>query len=149
MESRFPSALDDFLFDLRGYLVLENAVAPDLLSALNTSFDGFPPIPREGWWGNAQRRDYTDETGFELHNCVEVGEPFEQLIDHPSWINHIRRYCGEEDSYVQGLFIDECIASIRTSGGITQYTQVGIAVRCEESISMSMACFGVGSVISS
>ncbi|MCX6380346.1 MAG: phytanoyl-CoA dioxygenase family protein [Armatimonadetes bacterium] len=117
MESRFPSALDDFLFDLRGYLVLENAVAPDLLSALNTSFDGFPPIPREGWWGNAQRRDYTDETGFELHNCVEVGEPFEQLIDHPSWINHIRRYCGEEDSYVQGLFIDECVASIRTSGG--------------------------------
>jgi Phytanoyl-CoA dioxygenase (PhyH) len=30
---------------------------------------------------------------------------------------HLRRYCGEQDSYVEGLFIDECIASIRRSGG--------------------------------
>jgi hypothetical protein len=39
------------------------------------------------------------------------------MIDYPGWINYVRRYCGEADSYVQGLFIDECIASIRTSGG--------------------------------
>ncbi|HEY6737619.1 MAG TPA: phytanoyl-CoA dioxygenase family protein [Actinopolymorphaceae bacterium] len=112
-----PTALDDFLFDLRGYLVLENAVEPELVAALNEAFDNFPDLAPGEWWGNAQRRDYTDETGFELHNCVEAGEPFERLIDHPSWIELVRHYCGEEEAYTRGLFIDECIASIRTSGG--------------------------------
>lgn len=117
MEPRNPTPLDDFMFDLNGYLILQNAVEPDLLDALNDAFDNFPPLKQGEWWGNAQRRDYTGETGFELHNCVEVGEPFERLIDHPSWINYVRHYAGEEDSYVEGLFIDECIASIRRSGG--------------------------------
>ena len=49
----------------------------------------------------------TGTTGYELHNCVDAGEPFERLIDHPSWIEHVRHYCGEERSYVEGLFIDE------------------------------------------
>jgi ectoine hydroxylase-related dioxygenase (phytanoyl-CoA dioxygenase family) len=115
--SRQPSALDDYLFDLRGYIIIENAVDSDLLTRLNTTFDNFPDIEPGQWWGNAQRRDYTKETGFELHNCVEAAPVFEELIDHPSWINHVRHWCGEEQSYVQGLFIDECIASIRRSGG--------------------------------
>ena len=117
MESSTPTPHDDFFFDLRGYIILKNAVAPDLLDELNGAFDNFPPLESGEWWGNAQRRDYTEDTGFELHNCVESGEPFEKLIDHPSWVNHLRRYCGEQDSYVEGLFIDECIASIRYSGG--------------------------------
>lgn len=117
MEPKTPTALDDFLFDLRGYLILKGAVAPELIDALNQSFDTFPPLENGEWWGNAQRRDYTKDTGYELHNCVEAGVPFEQLIDHPGWIKYVQRYCGEEDSYIQGIFIDECIASIRRSGG--------------------------------
>ena len=117
MDPRTPTPLDDYLFDLRGFLILKGAVAPDLLRRLNDAFDRFPKLDVGQWWGNAQRRDYTDTTGFELHNVVECGEPFEELIDHPSWVEYLRHYCGEEDSYVQGLFIDEAIASIRTSGG--------------------------------
>ena len=117
MEPRTPTPLDDFLFDLNGYLILQNAVEPDLVDDLNRAFDDFPPLERFEWWGNAQRHDYTGETGFELHNAVEAGEPFERLIDHPGWIEYVRRYCGEKDSYVDGLFIDESIASIRRSGG--------------------------------
>jgi ectoine hydroxylase-related dioxygenase (phytanoyl-CoA dioxygenase family) len=117
MEARVPSALDDFLFDLNGYLVLKNAVDKDLLARLNAAFDDFPPLEYGEWWGNAMRRDYNGATGYELHNCVEAGAPFEELIDHPGWINYLRHYCGEENSYVTGLFIDECIASIRRSGG--------------------------------
>ncbi|HET9221135.1 MAG TPA: phytanoyl-CoA dioxygenase family protein [Roseiflexaceae bacterium] len=117
MQSRTPTALDDFFFDLRGYLVLEQAVEPALLEALNAAIDRIPPLEVGHWYGNAQRRDYTSDTGFELHNCVEAGAPFEQLIDHPSYIDYLRHYCGEEDSYVAGLFIDECIVSIRRSGG--------------------------------
>jgi ectoine hydroxylase-related dioxygenase (phytanoyl-CoA dioxygenase family) len=112
-----PSALDDYMFDLNGYLVLKNAVEPELLTRLNDAFDRFPKIEVGEWHGNAQRRDYTRETGFELHNVVECGGAFEELIDHPGWIEYVRHYCGEEESYVAGLFIDECIASIRRSGG--------------------------------
>ncbi|MCE9616581.1 MAG: phytanoyl-CoA dioxygenase family protein [Lentisphaerae bacterium] len=114
---REPSALDDFLFDLRGFLVLENTVSPKLLADLNHVFDTFPKLEYGQWWRNCHRRDYTQHTGFELHNCVEAGAPFEEMIDHPSWIKLVQRYCGDDQSYTQGLFIDECIASIRRSGG--------------------------------
>jgi ectoine hydroxylase-related dioxygenase (phytanoyl-CoA dioxygenase family) len=117
MPAREPTPLDDFLFDLRGYLVLEQAVEPELLDELNRAIDAFPALEYGEWWGNAQRRDYTGSTGFELHNCVEAGAPFEALIDHPGWISHLRRYCGEQGSYVEGLFIDECMVSVRRSGG--------------------------------
>lgn len=117
METRQPTPLDDFLFDLRGYLVLRNAVQPDLVDRLNRAIDAIPTLDVGEWLGNAQRRDYTKDTGLELHNCVELGGPFEELIDHPSYINLLKHYCGEEDSYVEGLFIDECIVSVRGPSG--------------------------------
>lgn len=117
--ARQPSDLDDYLFDLRGYLILRNAIEPELITRLNEAFDGFPAeLDPWGWWGNVQRSDDGDNAkGYELQNIVEAGPPFEALIDHPSWIAYMRRYAGEVDSYVEGLFIDECFASIRRSGG--------------------------------
>lgn len=118
MSERTPSALDDFLFDLNGFLILEKAVDKELLDRLNGEFDNFPrTIARGEWYGGAQRRDYTGETGFELHQAVTAGKPFEELVDHPSWFGLVSHYAGEEDSYARGVFIDETIASIRTSGG--------------------------------
>lgn len=113
-----PTPLDDFLFDLNGFLILKNALKPELVADLNAEFDKFPHDLQMGeWYCGAQRRDYNPDTGLELHNCIEIGEPFQKLIDHPSWIGLVRHFCGEEKSYVEGLFIDESIASIRTSGG--------------------------------
>jgi hypothetical protein len=109
--------LQDFLFDLRGYTIIENAIDKTLLSDLNRAFDGFPDLEFGQWWGNAQRLDNNGHAGLELQNIVEAGKPFEALIDHPSWIERLRRYCGEDGTYVQGLFIDECFASIRRNGG--------------------------------
>jgi hypothetical protein len=115
---RTPTALEDYLFDIRGYLTLESALEPELLDELNAEFDQFPrDLPMGAWYKGAQRRDYNPATGMELHHCLEIGGPFEKLIDHPSWIEYVRHYCGEEKSYVEGLFIDECMASIRESGG--------------------------------
>jgi hypothetical protein len=109
--------IDDYLFDLNGYQILRNAIDQDLLTSLNKAFDGFPDLQFGDWWGNCQRLDNNGQTGLELQNIVEGGKPFETLIDHPSWINRLRRYCGEEGTYVEGLFIDECFASIRRTGG--------------------------------
>jgi ectoine hydroxylase-related dioxygenase (phytanoyl-CoA dioxygenase family) len=110
-------SIDDYLFDLRGYLVLKNAVEPELLGELNAAFDAFPDLPYQGWWGNVHRLDNNGYTGVELQNIVEAGGPFETLIDHPSWYERLLHYCGEYESYVEGLFIDECFASIRRQGG--------------------------------
>ncbi|HEY8356547.1 MAG TPA: phytanoyl-CoA dioxygenase family protein [Ramlibacter sp.] len=109
--------LNDFLFDLRGYLILENAIDAKLLGDLNDSFDNFPDLEFGEWWGNTQRLDNNGHAGLELQNIVEAGKPFETLIDHPSWVNRLRRYCGEDGTYVEGLYIDECFASVRRSGG--------------------------------
>lgn len=115
MASKFD--LQDYLFDLRGYLVLEQALAPGLLADLNRAFDSFPALERGDWWGNVQRLDNNGRSGAELQNIVEGGKPFETLIDNPAWIERVRQYCGEAGTYVEGLFIDECFASIRRSGG--------------------------------
>ena len=118
MRSDAPTALDEFLFDLNGFLVLEDAVDEPLLQALDGEFDAFPrDLERGGWYRGGQRRDYTSETGFELHQAVAAGDAFEELIDHPSWIGHVRHFAGEHDSYVEGIALDETIASIRSSGG--------------------------------
>ena len=110
--------LDDYNFDLRGYLVLRGVLSPTQLVELNAAFDRFPEMPTGEWLGNAQRRDYNAQTGFELHNCLDCDDPtFDQLIDHPGWIHHVRHYAGEEGTYVQGVTIDECLASVRYSGG--------------------------------
>jgi hypothetical protein len=115
---RTPTPFEDYLFDLQGYLVLRNAIEPELVDELNAEFDQFPrDLPLGGWHKGAQRRDYHAETGMELHHCIEIGGPFETLIDHPSWLAYVQKYCGEQGTYVQGLFIDECLTSQRNSGG--------------------------------
>jgi hypothetical protein len=107
----------DYLFDLRGYLILKQAVDPQHIADLNAALDMFPELEWGQWHGNVQRFDNNGHAGCELQNIVEGGESFERMIDHPSWIGLLRRYCGEMNSYVEGLYIDECFASIRRTGG--------------------------------
>jgi len=109
--------MQDYLFDLRGYIILENAISADLIERLNRAIDPFLDMLYMEWRGNVQRFDNNGDAGIELQNIVEGGAPFEELIDHPSWAERLLRYCGEKDSYVEGLFIDECFASIRRRGG--------------------------------
>jgi hypothetical protein len=107
----------DYFFDLNGYLILEGAIDPDHLARLNTALDEFPALEFGHWHGNVQRLDNNGMAGMELQNIVEAGEPFEELIDHPSWVERVHRYCGEKGCFYDGLFIDECFATIRRDGG--------------------------------
>ena len=43
MELRNPTPLDDFLFD-HGYVVIKNAIEPELLVELNRAIDEIPPL---------------------------------------------------------------------------------------------------------
>ena len=113
-----PTELEDFEFDRCGYLVVSGALDPSEVRRLNEAYDRFPLLANGEWVGNAQRRDYTKDTGFELHNVLDCDDrAFEFLIDHPSWVGHVRQYAGEEGTYVEGVSIDENIATIRQAGG--------------------------------
>ena len=104
--------LDDYFFDLRGYFALEQAISPEMVAAINAAIDAFPPLEPGEWHGHVQRQAHVAQRGINYQNIVEGGSVFEELIDHASWIDYVRRYVGAID----GLFIDEAFFNIRGPG---------------------------------
>jgi ectoine hydroxylase-related dioxygenase (phytanoyl-CoA dioxygenase family) len=106
-----PTALDDYLFDLRGYVVVEDALSDDTVTALNDAVDDVLPLEPGEWHGHVQRRPETGavDGSFELQQIYEL-EPFDRLIDHPSWIEYLRRFVSNQDDFDTNhgpLYIDE------------------------------------------
>jgi hypothetical protein len=108
-----PTEMEDYLFDLRGFLVLRNAVTPEHIDEMNTLVDGMLPVEPDEWKGHIHCHRSEDLASITFRQVFEAGEPFERLIDQPSWINHIRRYVGGDD----GLFIDQGWYNLRGPGG--------------------------------
>ncbi len=118
-------ALQDYLFDLQGYLVLENALSQWELEQMNNwidthweyvetpwdESDSDARIPR--WIGNIETHTYNIENGVNFQNIIEGGAVFERLIDHPAWIAPVRKYIHE----VNGLSIHENFLNVRGPGG--------------------------------
>jgi len=52
------------------------------------------------------------DDGWNLQHIYEGGEPFERLLDHPSWYGHVTHYLGKASPFVFELFIN-----IRGPGG--------------------------------
>jgi len=109
-----PTALEEYLFDLRGYLCLKNAIDRDHVEKLNGLLDTYLDLEPGAWRGWVYRHAERGPTRH-LHNLFEIGEPFEQLIDHSSWLAHLNRFIGND-----GLFIDESFADIRSQGAATR-----------------------------
>lgn len=117
--SNMPTDLDIYLFDLRGYLVLPNALTSTEVAELNAGLDAIPPLARGEWYGYVQAHQYGTTDGLNLQQIYEAGEPFEKLIDHPSWFEKIKYFVGGEGTfdYHHGpLFIDENFANFRGPG---------------------------------
>jgi phytanoyl-CoA dioxygenase PhyH len=112
--------LDIYLFDLRGYLLIEKALSPDEVAELNAGIDALLPLKRGEWVGYVHGHAYSDNDGLNLQQIYEGGEPFERLIDHPSWIDKVKHFVGGEgtfDHHPSPLFIDENFANLRGPGG--------------------------------
>jgi ectoine hydroxylase-related dioxygenase (phytanoyl-CoA dioxygenase family) len=112
--------LEIYLFDLRGYLVIEQALDPSEVAALNAGIDAILPLKRGEWAGYVHGHAFSDNDGINLQQIYEGGEPFERLIDHPSWIDKVKHFVGGEgtfDYHPSPLFIDENFANIRGKGG--------------------------------
>ena len=76
--------VEDYLFDLRGYLVLEGALSADEVASINEAVGAMPPLEPGEWYGHVHRQDHHPNRGINLQNIIEGGKPFEDLIDHPS-----------------------------------------------------------------
>ena len=110
---------DIFFFDLRGYLHLEQALTAPDVAELNALLDEAPPLEPGQWWGRVHAHSYRDSDGLNLQQIYEAGEPFERLIDHPSWIDRIKCFVGGEGTFDWNhgpLFIDESFANLRGPG---------------------------------
>lgn len=111
---------DDYFFDLQGFLHLEGALTKAEVKDLNDCLDVIPPLKPGEWFGYIHGHQYGDKTsGVNYQQIYEAGEPFEKLIDHPSWIDKIRRFVGGEGTfdYNHGsLFIDENHVNFREPG---------------------------------
>lgn len=114
-----PTPLETYLFDLRGYIVLRGALAPEEVRAINERLDAIPISKPGDWHGYVHAHSFGGKDGTNLQQIYEGGEPFERLIDHPSWIEKVRTFVGGENTfdYQHGpLFIDENFANLRGPG---------------------------------
>jgi hypothetical protein len=117
------SEAEEFLFDLRGYLVLKGAIASDHVAELNATLDEMidldPPLKHGEWYGAVQAHTFGGLDGVNLQQIYEAGEPWERLIDHPNWIEKVKHFVGGMDTFDANhgpLFIDENFASLRGPG---------------------------------
>lgn len=109
--------MKDYLFDLNGYLIHESAVDADHIRELNAGLDTLLPMEKGEWKGHVHLPG-----GKHMQQIYEAGEPFERLIDHPSWIEDIRHFIGSKDTKFdgfRGVFIDEAVADVRGPGAAT------------------------------
>lgn len=112
--------MEEYLFDLQGFIVLRGALSDAEITACNEVIDEMPArLGRGEWWGYVQREDHPEHRGRSYQQIYEAGEPFERLIDHPSYINYVLRFVGGQETfdYHHGpLFVDENFLTCRGPG---------------------------------
>ena len=63
-EFAVPSPLEEYLFDLQGFLLLRGALSGDEVAACNAVVDSIPrSLERRQWWGYVQREDHPEHRG--------------------------------------------------------------------------------------
>lgn len=116
------TAIERYLFDLNGFIVLRGALSPDEIAACDARLDGLQDCAPGEWRGRVQGYSYTGaHEGANLQQIYEAGPEFARLIDHPSWIDKVLECLGtaEGDTFDSNhgpCFIDENFASIRGPG---------------------------------
>lgn len=113
-----PTDMDDYLFDLQGYVVLEDALAEETVDALNDAVDEVLPLAEGEWHGGVHRPAGRTDDGVRLQQIYEL-EPWDRLIAHPSWIEYVKHFVGNQDDFdtTHGpVYIDENFFQTKSTG---------------------------------
>ena len=119
MKKKQISKIDKYLFDLNGFIVIENALNRSEVKACNKIIDKLKKLKHNEWEGYVHGHNYGGKEGLNLQQIYEGGKPFEKLIDHPSWISHMLEFVGGDGTFDHQhgpLFIDENFANVRGPG---------------------------------
>ena len=119
MKKKQISKIDKYLFDLNGFIVIQNALNNSEVKACNKIIDKLKKLKHNEWEGYVHGHNYGGKEGLNLQQIYEAGKPFEKLIDHPSWINHMLEFVGGDGTFDHQhgpLFIDENFANVRGPG---------------------------------
>ena len=114
-----PSAIEKYLFDLNGYIIIKKAISPKEVKDCNKIIDDLKNLKNGEWNGYVHGHNYGGKEGLNLQQIYESGKPYEKLIDHPSWINHMQEFVGGKGTFDHQhgpLFIDENFANVRGPG---------------------------------
>lgn len=119
-EARIPTKLDEYLFDLNGFLILRGILSKAEVADANARIDEIPrALPRGGWHGWVQRENHPEHRGISYQQVYELGGVFERMIDHPAYLNYVLRFLGGQGTYDcwhGPAFIDENFYTIRGAG---------------------------------
>jgi hypothetical protein len=110
-----PTPWDDYRFDLNGFLILPQAASPAQVAGMNAAADGWFADGGE-WLGGVhalpptgQMAEYASSPGRRrvqtFHNVVEAGGPFEEMVDNPAWLGHVRRYTDPDGLHLWMNFL--------------------------------------------
>jgi hypothetical protein len=119
MKKKQISKIDKYLFDLNGFIVIQNALNKSEVKACNKIIDKLKKLKHNEWEGYVHGHNYGGKEGLNLQQIYEAGKPFEKLIDHPSWINHMLEFVGGDGTFDHQhgpLFIDENFVNVRGPG---------------------------------
>jgi len=100
---------EKYLFDLRGYLIVRNAIEPELLGQLNAAIDQLEKFGDDEVVGMGLARSYARDDMYAKvgdvdegvrrdygMNVLAYGGPFEELIDLPTTLPYIEKMVGDD-----------------------------------------------------
>lgn len=120
------SDMEEYMFDLNGYLILKGALSQQQVKACNDSYDELAEaakaITGQGWHRNVIVENSARQEGLIFHQLYEGGSVWEELLDSPSWFDKCVHFVGSDDPenfdrHHGPAFIDECFGTIRGPGG--------------------------------
>ncbi len=82
----------EYMFDLQGFVILDDALSSDQLEEINTWIDAQPDVEDGEWIGNIQTQSYSGSEGILYQNIIEGGKIFRDLIDCEKWFPLVERF---------------------------------------------------------
>lgn len=135
----------DYHFDLNGFRILAGALDRDQLKAVNGWVDSqdVDSLEAGSWIGDVEVHTYGAKDGVNFQNIIEGGPVFEELIDHPAWVNDVRRYVAVGSHQLR---IDECFLNVRRRGGYIPIHSGGDNIRLSGLFHWHNGAWAVGQI---